>query len=136
MYIKKHDYDELNFMGIDNDEIVELIVILENRRNKLNEKYIKSTFDYVYFYYIVLQMIQRFVLKISTKINILNGEYFNIYTHALKAQDNFEKSLTINSLLDYVKSKCEKNLKLDINPIQYRIRVKPTTWNEKSQTRF
>lgn len=36
-------------MGIDNDEIVELIVILENRRNKLNEKYIKSTFDYVYF---------------------------------------------------------------------------------------
>lgn len=136
MDIKKHDYDELNFMGIDNDEIVELIVILENRRNKLNEKYIKSTFDYVYFYYIVLQMIQRFVLKISTKINILNGEYFNIYTHALKAQDNFEKSLTINSLLDYVKSKCEKNLKLDINPIQYRIRVKPTTWNEKSQTRF
>ena len=36
---------------VEEDEILELIVILENRILKINEKYINNTEDFEYFYF-------------------------------------------------------------------------------------
>ena len=128
--------ENIDCILLDKDEIFELIVILENRRLKLNEKYINKEKDFEYFYFIVLQMINKFSLKINNSINIIDEQYENLYNRAKIAASSTEKYQTINILLDYVKEKCEKLYAEKINPTHYKVLVKPTTWNNNKQSRF
>ena len=121
---------------LDKDEIFELIVILENRRLKLNEKYINNTKDFEYFYFIVLQMIDRFCLKINNSIDFIDEQYQSLYSLAKIAVDSTERYNAINILIDAVKEKCEKSYVGQINPINYRVLVKPTRWSGNRQSRF
>lgn len=121
---------------LDRDEIFELIVILENRRLKLNEKYINKTVDFEYFYFIVLQMINNFCIKINNSVNIIDDQYQSLYYSATTAIHSKDKYSSINILLDYVKEKCEELCTGKINPLYYKVLVKPTTWNSNKQSRF
>lgn len=128
--------EELDNILLDKDEILELIMILENRRLKLNEKYFNNEKDFEYFYFIVLQMINRFCLKINNSINVINEHYQNLYNLAKIAVDSTEKYRIINILLDEIKENCEKEYTEKINPMHYKVLVKPTTWNSNKQSRF
>ncbi len=127
--------DNIENTILDKDEILELIFILENRRLKLNEKFINKEHDFDYFYFIVLQMIERFSRKINNTFNIADEQYQQLFYLAKIANDFTDKYSIINELLDYIKEKCEKLYTEKINPLQYRVLVKPTTWNNK-QSRF
>ena len=128
--------DEDTIQQLDKDEILELIVILENRRLKLNEKYINNTKDFEYFYFIVLNMINSFSLKIKSSIDLIDQKYESLYYLAKTTDAKEEKCTVINTLLDYIKEKCEKLYTEEINPMHYKVLVKPTTWCNNKQTRF
>lgn len=130
------DEENVDNIQLDKDEILELIVILENRRLKLNEKHINKEKDFDYFYFIVLQMIERFSRKINNTFNIVDEQYQQLFYLAKIANDSTDKCSIINELLDYIKEKCEKLYTEKINPSQYRVLVKPTTWNNNKQCRF
>ncbi len=121
---------------LDDDEIFELIVILENRRIKLNEKYVNKGEDFTYFYYIVLAMIERFCLKINNSLSVIDERYKELFLGAKVSRSSEERCRAINLLLDYIKEKCEKVFAKEINPLHYKVLVKPTTWDNNSQARF
>lgn len=121
---------------LDEDEILELIVILENRRLKINEKYINNTKDFEYFYFIILQMINRFSLKINNSFKIIDEYYLNLYYLAKTTTDAAEMCKLINLLIDDIKEKYEREYSKQVNPLHYRVLVKPTTWNNNKQSRF
>lgn len=129
--------ENIDITLLDKDEIFELIVILENRRLKLNEKYINKTKDFEYFYFIVLHLINRVCIKINNSVNIIDDQYQSLYYLAKIAVNPTEKHMAINNLFDEVKEKCEKLcINKKINPMNYRVLVKPTTWNSNKQSRF
>lgn len=121
---------------LDKDEILELIFILENRRLKLNEKFVNKENDFDYFYFIVLQMIDKFSKKINNSFNVIDEQYQQLFCLAKNVTNLSEKNNVVNNLLDYLKEKCESLYNEKINPLQYRVLVKPTTWNNNKQCRF
>lgn len=114
---------------LEKDEVLEFLVILENRRTKLNEKYIKNERDYEYFYFIVLQMIDEFCLKINNSINVIDEDYQSLYYLAKVAVESSEKNEKLNSLLDYIEEKYQKEYSENIDATHYRVLIKSTTWN-------
>ena len=42
----------------------------------------------------------------------------------------------INLLIDDIKEKYEREYLKKVNPLHYRVLVKPTTWNNNKQSRF
>ena len=81
-------------------------------------------------------MIERFSRKINNTFNIADEQYQQLFYLAKIANDSTDKYSIINELLDYIKEKCEKLYTEKINPSQYRVLVKPTTWNNNKQSRF
>lgn len=121
---------------LDENEILELIVILENRRIKVNEKYVNNSEDFKYFYYIVLQMIDRFSLKINKTLKIIDEQYLKLYYLAKTTDDTEEMCSLVNALIDEIKKKYESTYLKKVNPSHYKVLVKPTTWNSNKQSRF
>ena len=132
-YFPKDDDD---YTLLDENEILELIVILENRRIKVNEKYVNNSEDFKYFYYIVLQMIDRFSLKINKTLKIIDEQYLKLYYLAKTTDDTEEMCSLVNALIDEIKKKYESTYLKKVNPSHYKVLVKPTTWNSNKQTRF
>lgn len=132
-YFPKEDDDNTL---LDENEILELIVILENRRIKVNEKYVNNSEDFKYFYYIVLQMIDRFSLKINKTLKIIDEQYLKLYYLAKTTDDTEEMCSLVNALIDEIKKKYESTYLKKVNPSHYKVLVKPTTWNSNKQSRF
>lgn len=81
-------------------------------------------------------MIDRFCLKINNSIDIIDEQYQSLYSLAKIAVESTKRYKAINILLDAVKEKCEKSYVGQINPMNYRVLVKPTRWSGDKHSRF